>query len=122
MATVLHGDLTQIGSAPQVSWVCTWTPLTSSNAVGDALEMTAWSDRSVQFSGTWDSATLVLQGSNDGTTWFTLTDPQGNAISKTADGLEAISEITRYIRPSGSGGGGSSSVSCIVVVSGYRRW
>jgi hypothetical protein len=122
MATITHGNLQQIGSSPEVSWVCLWETLTAANAVGDSLEMTAWSDRSVQFVGTFDSATAVLQGSNDGTNWATLTDPQGNAISKTSAGLEAISELTRYIRPSTSGGGASQDIDCYVVISGYRRW
>jgi hypothetical protein len=122
MATIEHGALRQIGSSPEVSWICLWETLTSANAVGDSLEMTAWSDRSVQFVGTFDSATVVLQGSNDGTTWVTLTDPQGNAISKTAAGLEAISELTRYVRPSTSGGGGSQDIDVYLLVSGYRRW
>jgi hypothetical protein len=121
MATVNHGNLTQVGSSPEVAWVCTWLDLAGSD-VGDTLEHTAWSDRSVQFTGTFDSGTVVLQGSNDGTNWFTLTDPQGNAISKTAAALEAVSELTRYVRPSVSGGGGSCAIDVHLLISGYRRW
>ena len=100
--------------------VITWALLTAANAVGAAIEMPGSSDRSVQIDGTWDSATFVLQGSNDGTTWFTLTDPQGNAISKTSDALEMVSELTRYIRPSTSGGGGSQSINCRVLLKKVR--
>lgn len=98
------------------SHVVTWALLTAANAVGAAIEMPGSSDRSVQIDGTFDSATVVLQGSNDGETWFTLTDPQGNAISKTSAALEMISELTRYIRPSTSGGGGSQSVNVRVLL------
>lgn len=55
--------------------------------------------KSVQFVGTFDGGTIILEGSNDGVNYHTLTDPQGNAISKTAAGLEEIEETTRYIRP-----------------------
>ena len=90
--------------------VVTWALLTAANAAGTRIEMPGSSDRCVQIDGTFDTATVVLQGSNDGTTYFTLTDPQGNAISKTAAALEQVSELTRFIRPSTSGGGGSQSV------------
>ncbi len=87
-----------------------WETLTSANAVGTAIEGPGSPDRSVQAVGTFDSATVVMQGSNDGTNWVTLTDPLGNAISFTATGLKQISELTRYIRPSTSGGGGSQDI------------
>ena len=73
-----------------------------------------FTDRSVQAVGTWDSATLVLQGSNDGTNWTTLDDLQGNAISMTADGLVGIAEPTKFIRPSTSGGQGSTDIDVYV--------
>ena len=100
--------------------VVTWEALTAANAVGAVIEMGASADRTVQFSGVWNSATAVLQGSNDNVTWFTLTDPQGNAISATADKIEMISEATRYIRPSTSGGGASEDIDCIVFMKKVR--
>lgn len=111
--------------APAVSYVkaflenahvISWTPLTSANAAGDPIEMAGSSIRSIQFSGTFDSATIVLQGSNDGTNYVTLTDPQGNAISKTSAGLEQIEETTRYVRPSSSGGSGSQSITATLLI------
>jgi hypothetical protein len=96
--------------------IITWTPLTAADPAGDVFEIGGSILDSVQFSGTWNGATAVLLGSNDNVTFFTLTDPQGNAISKTADGLEQIEENVRYIKPSTSGGGGSQSISCIVLV------
>lgn len=122
MATVNHGSLTPVGPIPYTAWVAQWTPLTPSDAVGDALEMPAWADRSVQITGTFDSATVVLQGSNDGTNWATLSDPQGNPISATSAKLEQIEEITRYIRPSTSGGSSSQSITVTVLITGARRF
>lgn len=82
-----------------------------------AVPMSGGSDRSVQITGTFSSATVVIQGSNDGTNYAPLTDPQGNAISKTAASLEAISELTRYIKPTTSGGS-SSSVTVSLLIKG----
>ena len=100
--------------------VITWPLLTAANAAGVAIEMPGSFYRSVQFDGTWDSATAVLQGSNDGTTWFTLNDLQGSAISKTGNALEGIAELTRYVRPSTSGGGGSQSLYCRILLKKVR--
>ena len=63
-------------------------------------------DRTVQLTGTFDSATVLVVGSIDGITYFTLTDGAGNAFSKTAAGGDAISELVRYIGATHSGGGG----------------
>jgi hypothetical protein len=86
-----------------------WSGLLSTD-VGDAFELPAWSDRSVQIEATFGDGTLTLQGSNDGVTFYPLTDPQGNAIAKTANALEQIEEITRYVRPSFSGTTGTAGV------------
>lgn len=82
--------------------IITW--VTTAADTFTSVEIPGSADRSVQMSGTWNSSTIVLEGSNDGTTWFTLNDPFSNAISFTADGLKQITEITRYIRPRISAG------------------
>ena len=63
-----------------------------------------YSDRSAQIVGTFGGATVVVNGSNDGTNYAPVTDPQGNAISKTSAAIEAISEATLFVRPTHSGG------------------
>ena len=91
-------------------WADTWSVLweTIGNAdTGTGVSMAMMSDRSIQVTGTWGSATVVVQGSNDNVTWLTLSDSQGNALSKTADFVEQILEFTRYIRVSSSGGTGT---------------
>jgi len=89
--------------------VVQWTPVTSADTCA-AADIVDYADRSVQVSGTFDSATVKLQGSNDGTNFVDLTDPQGNAISKTAAALEAVMELTAYTKPTFSGGGASQSL------------
>jgi len=100
------------------AWLATW-PAMGNADTGTAVAMSDASDRSVQIEGTFGSATVVIQGSNDGTNWQPLTDPQGNAISKTASSLEAISELTRLIRPVTSGGTGTN-VNVNIYMKGQR--
>ena len=95
-----------------------WTPLTSANTAGNAVAFPQWRDRTVAITGTFDSCTVVLEGSLDGTNYFTLSDPQGNAISKTAAALEAVSEMVRFVRPSVSSAGASTSIT--VTLLAYR--
>lgn len=57
---------------------------------------------------------VTLEGSNDGVTFFPLTDPQGNAITKTAAALEVIEEVPRYIRPNCTAGDGTTDISVIL--------
>lgn len=68
---------------------------------------------SVQVIGTFGGATVILQGSNDGTNWVGLNDVAGNAISLTAAGAAEFSTAMAYIRPSASGGS-SQDVDVIV--------
>ena len=90
-----------------------WT-LTNANTDGAPIghKYAEFSDRCVQLSGTFDSATIVIQGSNIAASpsYETLTDPQGNAISKSAAALEQIMECPLWMRPFASGGGASQSV------------
>jgi hypothetical protein len=87
--------------------IITWTGLTTGDT-GRPLEMTGWADRSIQVTGTFGGATVNIEGSNNGTNWSLLTDPQGNNIALTSAKIEQVMEITRYIRPSVSGGSGTS--------------
>lgn len=98
----------------------TWATLTSTDAAGSAYEpdRTRAAIAAVQFTGTFDSATAVLQGSNNGTNWVTLSDTLGSAISFTAAGYAELSTAVAYIRPSTSGGGGSQDIDCVLVARG----
>jgi hypothetical protein len=96
----------------------TWNPLANGDD-GAAVQYGAFTDRSIQFAGTFGTGgTVVLEGSNDGTNWQTLTDPQGNVISKTAASIEAVTEATRYIRPRVTAGDGTTAIKAILFVRG----
>ena len=77
-----------------------WTLVTSGDT-GAPIPFAQWADRSVQMSGTWGAGggTITWEGSNDGITYFALTDPQTTAIAKTADALEQVIEATLWARP-----------------------
>lgn len=92
--------------------------LLANGDAGVAVEMPGSSDRSIHFSGTPGvGGTIIMQGSNHAAPasgsdadWFPLTDPQGNAISKTAASTgEAILELTRWIRPKCTAGDGTTA-------------
>lgn len=72
---------------------------------------------SVQISGTFGGATVALEQSNDGTTWFPAVDPLGAAISATSNEITEMSLAAAYLRPTITGGAGSS-VSVIIVFRG----
>lgn len=96
----------------------TWPTLINGDA-GDSLgpDMALWSDRSVQVTGTFGSGgTVLVEGSNDGTTWFTLNSPQGTALSFTAAGLKQILEGVLFIRPRVSAGDGTTAIAVAMML------
>ena len=91
----------------------TWDMIDDSTGVGVSVPGAA--DKSVQVVGTFNTATISMQGSNDGTTWFELNAVQNftTAISSTADatpGIQQIGENTLWVRPLEAGGAGTVAV------------
>lgn len=92
---------TAVTGVPRVIWSGiasgdTFTPFTLTQQYGLA--------GSVQVTGTFSGATVVMQVSNDGTNWVTAKDVQGTNISLTSAGYAELSLSAAYIRPSISGG------------------
>lgn len=89
-----------------------WGGLVNGDA-GNVLgpDMALWSDQSVQVTGTFGvGGTVVLEGSNDGTNWFTLNNSQGASLSFTAAGLKKVQEGALYIRPHVTAGDGTTAI------------
>ena len=104
MAEISHA--TQNGRLDNRSYgTLIWETVTCGDT-GEALEIGDYVDNTVTVTGTFNSQTLTMQGSNDGTNWFTLTDNNGLDIALTAAGGKVIAEAPRYIRPSFSGSSG----------------
>lgn len=70
------------------------------------------SDRSVQVSGTFGAGgTVLIEGSNDSVTWYTLSSPANTALSFNAAGLKQIVEISHRTRVRVSAGDGTTNIS-----------
>jgi hypothetical protein len=100
--------------------VATWTPFAASGDVGQALQRPDLSDRSVQVTGTFAGSTIVFEGSNDGTNYFTLASPSGAALSFTAAGLLQLNQATAFVRPRVTAGSGASLAVTMIGRRTYR--
>lgn len=89
--------------------VVTWTPIATGDTI-NAYEVAGATGAlaAVQFTGTFGGATVNLQGSNDGSSWFELSTPSGTAVSTTASALFEVSTAVLFLRPSISGGSGDA--------------
>lgn len=84
---------------------------------GDALSCAQYTEKSAQVVGTFGVGGAVqIEGSNNGTDWSVLTDPQGNALTFTGAKIEMVAEATMYIRPRVTAGDGTTSLTCILMV------
>lgn len=94
-----------VGDVVTVTWTGITTTTDTPLAYGPMLSGKGARYAAVTFGGTFNGGTTaVLQGSNDGTTWATLTDIAGNAISATAAKVQEFSSSVLYLRPAVSGG------------------
>lgn len=94
------------GSLIQAQWV----GMTESDS-GSPIDIGAFSvagmisAASVEVSGTFGGATVLLKGSNAvSSALYGLTDAGGSAISMTSAGLKQVRELCRYYGPTFSGG------------------
>ncbi len=107
MATirVIHENLAR-GNL-RVHWV---TPLTATDTEGQAMNAPMYATKSVAVTGTFDGATVTMQGSIDGTNYVTLHDQQGNNCAFTTAGIKNILENPPFIKPVKTGGSGAESL------------
>lgn len=83
---------------------------------GAPIKAVTFPTKSVQVSGTFGTGgNVVIEGSNDGTTYASLSDTAGNALATiTAAAIEDIAENTVYLRPRVSNGDGSTDLDVII--------
>lgn len=111
-------DLSGNGQTLKFTWA-----LTSTNVDGAPIgaAYAEHADRTVYILGTWGGATFQWQG-GDASTWLNLTDPQGNAISKTADAIEAVTEVPEFSRPMLTvAGAGAALTVTLIARQGFRK-
>ena len=117
-AAVTITDLTGNGQVMKFTWALTTADPTGVPIDGKWAEH---ADRTVYAIGTFGGATCAWQG-GDGTTYINLTDPQGNAISKTADAIEVVTELPEFSRPNlTTAGAGAAITVTLIAVRGFRR-
>jgi hypothetical protein len=87
----------------------TWA-LTNADGEGNHLTLPGSPDRTVQCVGPFGGATVKLYGSNQRipTDWAVLHDPSGADISFTAPGIVLVLENPVHVKPSLTGGAGST--------------
>jgi len=94
------------------SYTFAWT-LTDADPDGEPIKIGSnIVDITFQANGTFDGATLVIEGSNDVESWLPHTNLDGAAMSydTAPTSLQAPRELGRRIRPNSSGGGGAQSI------------
>lgn len=96
-----------------------WTGLLNGDT-GAPAEIPEYPDRTAHVTGTFGAGgSITLEGSNDKTTetpaYVALTDPQGNAVTKTAAAIEVFEECTLLVRPNVTAGDGTTSLTVKMV-------
>jgi hypothetical protein len=99
-------------AGPDFAQIFTWAPLgNGDDGTVIPTDYLPWLDRTFQVEGTFGAGgTLVIEGSNDGINFHTLTDPQGLALSFTGPGLRQVVEVTLQVRPRVTGGDGTTAL------------
>lgn len=99
-------------------YVITWQGLVGSADDGAGVGVANLCDLTVQVVGDFGSSGAVtMQGSNDGTTWGTLNDEAGNAVTLSDSSVIEIEGSPLYLRPNGSAG---SAADMDVIVTGKQ--
>lgn len=99
----------------------TWAGFVANADVGTSITDQNLNDRSVQVTGSFaGSLSITIQGSNDGTNWFTLTDQGGSPLTFTAAGGGMIAELTEYVRPIADAGAGGGDADVEIFLKGRK--
>lgn len=116
MATIQAAKVQNLAQGDAQIWL--WEALTPTDVDGSALDVSDLRDIGIQVIGNFGTAgDIFIQGSIDGTTWAQLNDPQGNALSFTAAGIQQVQENVRYIRPFRNAGTGALDVDVYLIAS-----
>lgn len=113
MATVSPA-ISTLSGVPRV----VWTGIVTGDTINSFALTEQWGlAGSVQISGTFGGATVTLQHSNDGTTWFDAKDLNNTTVSGSTNAIFEVSLSSLYFRPAVSGGS-ANSLNVIIVFRG----
>lgn len=90
-----------------------WTGLTQDDE-GSPCTAIRYRDKSVGVFGTFDTATVTIEGSMNGSDWVTLKNPLGDPLTFSSEGIEAILENPLFIRPVVDDSGTSADLTVVL--------
>jgi len=97
-----------------------WTAIPSAST-GTPDQISRFPAHSIQIGGTFGGATVTVEGSDDGVTYFTLTgeNPAGGAdvpVSATAaNRFDLPNVVPQHIRPKVTGGDGTTAITVTII-------
>lgn len=95
--------------------LATWASLANGEA-GSPISLPRYPDKTFQISGTFGAGGSVnIEGSNDGSNWNILADINGNALTRTASGVDTISDNPFYIRANCTAGDGTTNLKVTIL-------
>lgn len=106
-------DVSQKGAG--YAYQVIWTPVTNADACLP-VEYPEFADKSLQVSGTFDSASVALHGSNDRSNFAALNDASGTVIAITTAKIKAVLENTIQVKPVATGGAGTQSLTISMLI------
>ena len=93
------------GGIMRIAWIL------AQGETGTDANYSGWADRNIQLSGTFDGATVAIQGSNTGSDWVTLTTMAGDSLGALAVAcVKMVQENTLHLRPVVTGGTANTSI------------
>ena len=110
MAAVTYTH-TNVQAFPYPAQLYQWAGIAAAADTCNVLECPQLRDKSVQIAGTFSAVTIAIHGSNDGTNYSVLEEPDGTAITAiAADGIFQIGQLTRYVKVVPGGAAASAAI------------
>lgn len=116
MTTIAYTSTDDVGTQDGSIVNYSWTPIATANPDGVPIRAAKYADRYFTAVGTWGGATLTIEGSNDGTNWFPLSNAAGGtAATFTANGGKSIIERPAFMRPNLTVVGSGASITVLLI-------
>jgi len=100
-------------------FLLTWANLVTGDPTGDSFAFDGQTDCIVKIQGTFGTATVLIEGSFDGSDFDTVIDPNLAVISTTSLGFYYILTPADFLRPRLTGADGSTNIT--VFIRAYKR-
>jgi len=112
------GTITQVDNSNQTTLI-TMSGMNGASGTSPSFTILPGDNVTIAVEGTWASATLVVNGSNDGgTTWFALKNWQNAAMSYTANSFDIFApSIPLLLQFSWTGGGSGTTTTAYIGLS-----